>query len=182
MPADTPPPGTGPAGKGKKKLTREQKIMLGTAGGGAALALLVLARRGSKGGAGGGEDGGLATTGQPYVQPAQYSDAGISAYNNLQSEIERLGGRIDDLADVGQQTPTPVVPTPTTPAAGHALSGPWRPFIIRKGQSILDLVTKSHPAWSLAERQEAARQIAIYNKRPGMQTAKFTADRTVYLR
>jgi hypothetical protein len=175
------PPATGPAGKGKRKLTREQKLMLGTAGGGGALALLVLARRGSKGGAGGGSaDGSMATTGQPYVQPAQYSDAGISAYNNLQSEIEQLGGRLDDLGNVGQHTPTPVVPA--TPAAGHALSGPWRKFIIRKGQTLQDLVNKSHPAWTAAERAEAARQIAIYNKRTGQQYTKFTADATVFLR
>jgi hypothetical protein len=108
-----PPPGgkkTGPFGK----LSRDQKLLAGTVAGGGLLALLVLARRGGKGGAGADPTGtALDTTGQPYVQPGVFSDAGTGAYNNLQAEIEAITGRLDDLVSVGQPPGTPLPPPPS---------------------------------------------------------------------
>lgn len=122
-------PGELPPAAGKKKgpgwlrgMDKKKKTLLGVGAAGAGLgAVMLLRRKGKTGAAADGQDPGMVSTGQA-IAPAQFSDAGVGAYQNLQNEIEALGKQINDIGSA---------PTATTPpVSGNPANNP---VVTRKG-------------------------------------------------
>lgn len=76
---------------------RDKKVWAFAAAGGGLGLLVWLQRRKQAGASPVGAD-----TGQQIVSPASFDDAGIGAYQNLQTEFETLQGQVTRLADAQQ--------------------------------------------------------------------------------
>jgi hypothetical protein len=93
-----------------RKLVKDKRV-LAAAGAGGGLGLLVYLKR-RKAGAASGGGGGADATGQT-IAPATLGNAGVDAYNNLQSGLEDLQGQINALGVTNAQQAV----SPTSPAA-----------------------------------------------------------------
>src|SRR5262249_43493390 len=97
------------------------RAVVGVGGAGAGVAVLRLARRGAKRSPPGQEDAPLSTAGQPYVQPSQFSDAGLGAYQNLQNEIDALTAQVNTQSGPVGGPARRASPSGTRPAARQQL-------------------------------------------------------------